>query len=111
MAAPHDVRSNHYQETPCDLAYPTKYTPTTWLTLYNLKTQLTGGNQGEHVALHMQQPYIFQNKNGFPTIQDKYHGLAWLGLGGLGLGGLCMLLCFHAAMFLLNPTSQHAPVC
>ena len=28
--------------------------PTTWLTLYSLKTQLTGGNQEEHVALHMQ---------------------------------------------------------
>jgi hypothetical protein len=64
------------------------YPPTTWLTLYSLKTQLTGGNQGKHVALHMQRPYIFQNKNGFPTIQDKSHGLAWLGLGGLGLGGL-----------------------
>jgi hypothetical protein len=23
MVAPHDVRSNHYQETPCNLAYPT----------------------------------------------------------------------------------------
>ena len=28
--------------------------PTTWLPLFDLKTQLTGGNQEKHVALHMQ---------------------------------------------------------
>jgi len=33
---------------------PPMYPPTTWLTLYSLKTQLTGWNQEKHAALHMQ---------------------------------------------------------
>ena len=92
---------------------PPMYTPTTWLTLYNSKTQLTGGNQGEHVAHHMQQPYIFQNNKRLPNNprQISWTGLAWLGWAWLGWAWLgwawlgwawvgfaycyvCMLLCF-----------------